>query len=95
SAMIGLAKLGFLPENQAKIEELVSQPNGMFLCTGPTGSGKTTTQYSVLHMLNSIERNIITVEDPVEYQLNGLSQVGVNKKAGLTFANALRAFLRQ
>ncbi|MES1147292.1 MAG: ATPase, T2SS/T4P/T4SS family, partial [bacterium] len=95
SAMIGLAKLGFLAENQAKIEELVSQPNGMFLCTGPTGSGKTTTQYSVLHMLNSIERNIITVEDPVEYQLNGLSQVGVNKKAGLTFANALRAFLRQ
>lgn len=95
NAMIGLGKLGFTEENQAAIEELISQPNGMFLCTGPTGSGKTTTQYSVLHMLNSVERNIITVEDPVEYQLNGLSQVQVNKKAGLTFGTALRAFLRQ
>jgi len=95
NAMIGLGKLGFTAENQAKIEELISQPNGMFLCTGPTGSGKTTTQYSVLHMLNSVERNIITVEDPVEYQLNGISQVQVNKKAGLTFGTALRAFLRQ
>ncbi|MCB0826792.1 MAG: type II/IV secretion system protein, partial [Armatimonadetes bacterium] len=80
---------------QAAIEELISQPNGMFLCTGPTGSGKTTTQYSVLHILNSVERNIITIEDPVEYQLNGISQVQVNKKAGLTFGTALRAFLRQ
>lgn len=95
NAMIGLGKLGFTAENQAYIEELISQPNGMFLCTGPTGSGKTTTQYSVLHMLNSIERNIITIEDPIEYQLNGISQVQVNKKAGLTFATALRSFLRQ
>lgn len=95
NAMIGLGKLGFTDENQAKIEELVSQPNGMFLCTGPTGSGKTTTQYSVLHILNSVERNIITVEDPIEYQLSGISQVQVNKKAGLTFATSLRAFLRQ
>lgn len=95
NAMIGLGKLGFTDENQAKIEELISQPNGMFLCTGPTGSGKTTTQYSVLHILNSVERNIITVEDPVEYQLGGVSQVQVNKKAGLTFGTALRAFLRQ
>ena len=95
NAMIGLNKLGFTDENQAKIEELISQPNGMFLCTGPTGSGKTTTQYSVLHMLNSVERNIITVEDPIEYQLNGISQVQVNKKAGLTFSTSLRAFLRQ
>lgn len=95
NAMIGLSKLGFTEANQAEIEELISQPNGMFLCTGPTGSGKTTTQYSVLNMLNSVERNIITVEDPVEYQLGGLSQVQVNKKAGLTFGTALRAFLRQ
>jgi len=95
NAMIGLGKLGFTEENQAYIEELVSQPNGMFLCTGPTGSGKTTTQYSVLHILNSIERNIITIEDPIEYQLGGIAQVQVNKKAGLTFATALRAFLRQ
>ncbi len=95
NAMVGLAKLGFTAENQAKIEELVSQPNGMFLCTGPTGSGKTTTQYSVLNKLNTTEVNIITVEDPVEYQLGGIAQVQVNRKAGLTFATALRAFLRQ
>lgn len=92
---IGLAKLGFVEENQLKIEELTSQPNGLFLCTGPTGSGKTTTLYSVLYQLNTVGVNIVTAEDPVEYQLNGISQVGMNRKAGLTFATALRAFLRQ
>jgi type IV pilus assembly protein PilB len=95
NAMVGLGKLGMLPEVQARIEELVSQPNGMFLCTGPTGSGKTTTQYSVLNKLNTMEVNIITIEDPIEYQLGGIAQVQVNRKAGLTFATALRAFLRQ
>ncbi|HSI73567.1 MAG TPA: ATPase, T2SS/T4P/T4SS family [Fimbriimonas sp.] len=95
SVMIGLGKLGFTDENQLKIEELVSQPNGMFLCTGPTGSGKTTTQYSVLHKLNTVGVNIITAEDPIEYQLNGIAQVQMNRKAGLTFATALRAYLRQ
>lgn len=95
SVLIGLGKLGFTEENQLMIEELTSQPNGMFLCTGPTGSGKTTTQYSVLNRLNTIGVNIITVEDPIEYQLNGIAQVQVNRKAGLTFATALRSFLRQ
>ena len=95
SVMIGLAKIGFTEENQIKIEELVSQPNGMFLCTGPTGSGKTTTLYSVLHKLNTIGVNIVTAEDPIEYQLNGIAQVQMNRKANLTFATALRAFLRQ
>ena len=95
SVMIGLEKLGFTDENQLKIEELTAQPNGMFLCTGPTGSGKTTTQYSVLNKLNTIGVNIITIEDPVEYQLPGISQVQVNRKAGLNFATGLRAFLRQ
>jgi len=95
SVMIGLNKLGFTPENEAKIEELVSQPQGMFLCTGPTGSGKTTTLYSCLNILNTIGVNIITAEDPIEYQLAGVAQVGMNRKAGLTFATALRAFLRQ
>jgi type IV pilus assembly protein PilB len=95
SVLIGLNKLGFSPEVQAQVEELVEQPNGMFLSTGPTGSGKTTTQYSILHKLNSIQKNIITIEDPVEYQLPGISQVQVHKKAGLTFASALRSFLRQ
>jgi type IV pilus assembly protein PilB len=95
SVMLGLEKLAFTDENQLKIEELTAQPNGMFLCTGPTGSGKTTTQYSVLNKLNTIGVNIITIEDPVEYQLPGISQVQVNRKAGLNFATGLRAFLRQ
>ena len=95
NVLIGLNRLGFTPEVQSQIEELVSQPNGMFLTTGPTGSGKTTTLYSILHKLNSVERNIITIEDPVEYQLSGISQVQVHKKAGLTFAAAMRSFLRQ
>ncbi len=95
SVMIGLGKLGFTEENQLKIEELTAQPNGMFLCTGPTGSGKTTTQYSVLNKLNTVGVNIITVEDPVEYQIGGIAQVQVNRKAGLSFSTALRSFLRQ
>jgi len=95
NVLIGLNRLGFSAEVQAQVEELVAQPNGMFLSTGPTGSGKTTTQYSVLHKLNSPEKNIITIEDPVEYQLSGIAQVQVHKKAGLTFSSALRSFLRQ
>ncbi|MBA3726392.1 MAG: Flp pilus assembly complex ATPase component TadA [Armatimonadetes bacterium] len=95
SVLLGLDKLGFTEEVASQIEELTRQPNGMFLSTGPTGAGKTTTQYSVLHKLNSIEKNIITIEDPIEYQLNGIAQVQVNRKAGLSFANALRHFLRQ
>lgn len=95
SVMIGLGKLGFTEANQLQIEELTNQPNGLFLCTGPTGSGKTTTQYSVLNRLNSVGVNIVTVEDPVEYQIGGIAQVQTNKKAGLTFSTALRAFLRQ
>lgn len=95
SVMIGLNKLGFTPEVQAQLEELSQQPNGMILTTGPTGSGKTTTQYSLLNRLNSIEKNILTVEDPCEYQLGGITQVQVNPKAGLTFSKALRSFLRQ
>ncbi len=95
STMIGLGKLGFTDEHQLKIEELVSQPNGLFLCTGPTGSGKTTTLYSCLNMLNTVGVNIVTAEDPIEYQINGIAQVQMNRKAGLTFATALRSFLRQ
>lgn len=95
SVLIGLDKLGLLPDDIARVEYLISQPNGMLLSTGPTGSGKTTTQYSIMHRLNTTEVNIITIEDPVEYQLAGLNQVHVNRKAGLTFATALRSFLRQ
>lgn len=95
SVMIGLNKLGFFPDTLAAIEKLITQPNGMFLTTGPTGAGKTTTLYSSLHRINSVERNIMTVEDPVEYQLPGVSQVAVHRKAGLSFATALRSFMRQ
>ena len=95
SVLIGLDSLGIIPEMQAALERLIIQPNGMILSCGPTGSGKTTTQYSVLNKINSVEKNIITIEDPVEYQLAGLSQVHVNRKAGLTFAIALKYFLRQ
>jgi type IV pilus assembly protein PilB len=95
SIMIGLNKLGFTPEMQAQLEELSNQPNGMLITTGPTGSGKTTTQYSLLNRLNTVGVNILTVEDPCEYQLSGITQVQVNKKAGLDFGKALRSFLRQ
>jgi type IV pilus assembly protein PilB len=95
STQIGLTKLGFEPNIQAKLEELAQQPNGMLLTTGPTGSGKTTTLYSLLNRINSVEKNIITAEDPIEYDISGVAQVQMNKKAGLTFAVALRSFLRQ
>ncbi|MGD9495054.1 MAG: GspE/PulE family protein [Armatimonadota bacterium] len=93
--MMGLENLGFSSEMLAQMEVLIRQPNGMILSTGPTGSGKTTTQYSILNRINSVETNIITIEDPVEYQIDGISQVHVNRKAGLTFAIALKYFLRQ
>ncbi|MEA3402530.1 MAG: ATPase, T2SS/T4P/T4SS family [Armatimonadota bacterium] len=93
--MMGLENLGFSSSMLAQTETLIRQPNGMILSTGPTGSGKTTTQYSILNRINSVESNIITIEDPVEYQIDGISQVHVNRKAGLTFAIALKYFLRQ
>jgi type IV pilus assembly protein PilB len=92
--LIGLHKLGFFPDTFATLERLISHPYGIILSTGPTGSGKTTTQYSMLSRLNTTEVNIITIEDPVEYQLAGVYQVQVNTKAGLLFNNALRYFLR-
>lgn len=95
SIQVGLEQLGLQPSMQARVEKLIIQPNGMILSTGPTGSGKTTTQYSILNRINSVETNIITIEDPVEYELEGISQVHVNRKAGLTFAVALKYFLRQ
>ncbi len=95
SIQIGLDELGFSDHMLTRVHHLIQQPNGMLLSTGPTGSGKTTTQYNILTNLNSVEVNIITIEDPVEYQLDGLSQVHVNRKAGLTFAIALKYFLRQ
>lgn len=74
---------------------MLENPYGLILVVGPTGSGKTTTLYAMLNQLNSIEKNILTIEDPVEYELDGINQSQINYKAGLDFANALRAFLRQ
>jgi len=92
---MGLDRLGFLPDSLKAFQEAISRPYGLILVTGPTGSGKSTTLYSVLTQMNEPGRHIVTVEDPVEYQIEGVTQVQVNPEIGLTFANTLRAFLRQ
>ncbi|OOM06745.1 GspE/PulE family protein [Clostridium saccharobutylicum] len=88
-------QLGMGKENIKKLNRIISNPHGIILVTGPTGSGKSTSLYSILSELNSSSVNIITVEDPVEYTMNGINQVSVNEKAGLTFASGLRSILRQ
>ncbi|MFP5308305.1 MAG: GspE/PulE family protein [Actinomycetes bacterium] len=95
AVMLGLEDLGFLEENEKRFEEAYVKPYGLILVTGPTGSGKSTTLYATLNVKNTADVNIITTEDPVEYRLHGINQVQVNKKAGLTFASALRSILRQ
>ncbi len=93
--IVPLHKLGLLESEEKVIREIISIPNGIIFLCGPTGSGKTTTLYSILNEVNSPQINVLTIEDPVEYQLEGLNQVNVNVKAGVTFASALRSFLRQ
>jgi type IV pilus assembly protein PilB len=95
NAMVGLGKLGLEDFEEKFIYDMAASPWGVFLVTGPTGSGKSTTLYSVLHHLNSPTVNIITIEDPVEYTLKGINQVELNRKAGMDFNSALRSFLRQ
>ncbi len=95
TAQIGIERLGFEPAQQELFLKAINKPYGLVLVTGPTGSGKTVSLYTGLNILNSIDRNISTAEDPVEITVEGINQVNVNVKAGLTFANALRAFLRQ
>jgi len=95
SATRSLDDLGFSPHNRVAFESLISKPHGIILVTGPTGSGKTTTLYAALNALKSPNVNIMTCEDPVEYELEGISQSNVNERAGLTFARQLRAILRQ
>jgi general secretion pathway protein E len=95
SVLLGLADIGFAEDHLALIREIIARPHGILLVTGPTGSGKTTTLYASLSEINSPELNILTVEDPVEYQLEGISQTQVNSKIDLTFASGLRSFLRQ
>ncbi len=95
SAKIGIEKLGYEPDQQKLYLEAIHKPYGMVLVTGPTGSGKTVSLYTGLNMLNTNERNISTVEDPVEIRVEGINQVQQNVKRGMTFASALRSFLRQ
>ncbi|WP_299749706.1 GspE/PulE family protein [uncultured Tateyamaria sp.] len=92
---LGWDKLGFDSETAVKVVEIIEQPSGLFLVTGPTGSGKTTTLYTALAHLNNEGRKIITIEDPIEYNLAGVEQVQVHEEVGMTFARALRSFLRQ
>ena len=94
TALLDLADLGFLPTSMKRYEDVMTLPWGTILVTGPTGSGKSTTLYSTLNQINDTGRNIITIEDPVEYRLAGINQVQVNPKAGLSFASALRSILR-
>ncbi len=94
-SIIGLEDLGFGEEDRKKFADIIARPHGIFLVTGPTGSGKTTTLYAALQRINSQEKNIISIEDPIENEITGVSQAQVNLKAGLTFASALRSILRQ
>lgn len=95
SYLVGKQKLGLNDDAIKLYDELLSKPYGLILVVGPTGSGKTTTLYSMLNQLNSIEKNILTIEDPIEYELEGINQSQINIKAGLDFSGALRAFMRQ
>ena len=95
SLLLGLPELGFLSDDQETFERLLRAPDGILLVTGPTGSGKTSTLYACLNYINKPDRKIITVEEPVEYQMNGINQVQVNSEIGMTFPAALRSILRQ
>lgn len=95
SGLMGKKGLGMTEEEMDSLVDIIKNPHGIILVTGPTGSGKSTTLYSILNDLNTIEKNIITIEDPVEYMIEGVNQVNVNAKAGLTFASGLRSILRQ
>jgi len=95
SILMGLDKVGFSAETQKEFEKLIKHPHGIILVTGPTGSGKTTTLYSALSTIDSEEKNVITIEDPVEYHLGRIRQSQINSKAGLNFATGLRSILRQ
>lgn len=93
--LLGLEQIGFLEDNIERFKSMIRRPNGIILMTGPTGSGKTTTLYSALNVINNVDTKIVTVENPVEYQIEGINQVQINDDIGLTFSLALRSILRQ
>jgi general secretion pathway protein E len=93
-AVMSLSQIGFLPESQEKFERMLMAPYGMLLLSGPTGAGKTTTLYAAVNSLDKVGRNIITIEDPVEYRFRGINQIQINPKAGVNFASGLRAIVR-
>ena len=95
SVLYGLEELGFYPDDMKIVNMLLKQEHGIVLVTGPTGSGKTTSLYSMLSKINSPDKNILTIEDPIEYQLKGIGQIPVNTKVGVTFASGLRSIVRQ
>jgi type IV pilus assembly protein PilB len=94
-SLLNIERLGFKPQNKERFDRLIKKPYGILLATGPTGSGKSTTLFAALNEINSPTKNIVTIEDPVEYQLEGVNQVQANNAAGLTFAKTLRSILRQ
>jgi len=95
SGMIGMEQLGLAPEDEKVLKKMITRPHGILLCTGPTGSGKSTSLYAWLHTINSVELRIMSAEDPIEYEMAGVNQVQMKPEIGLTFAHALRTFLRQ
>jgi len=95
SGMIGMEQLGLSPEDEKILKRMITRPHGILLCTGPTGSGKSTSLYAWLHTINSVDIRIMSAEDPIEYEMAGINQVQMKPEIGLTFAHALRTFLRQ
>jgi len=95
SGMIGMDQLGLAPNDEKVLKKMITRPHGILLCTGPTGSGKSTSLYAWLHTINSVELRIMSAEDPIEYEMAGVNQVQMKPEIGLTFAHALRTFLRQ
>ena len=95
SGMIGMEQLGLAPADEKVLKRMITRPHGILLCTGPTGSGKSTSLYAWLHTINSVDKRIMSAEDPIEYEMAGVNQVQMKPEIGLTFAHALRTFLRQ
>jgi type II secretion system protein E len=95
SGMINMSQLGLEPDDEKTLKRMITRPHGILLCTGPTGSGKSTSLYAWLHTINSVDKRIMSAEDPIEYEMAGVNQVQMKPEIGLTFAHALRTFLRQ